>query len=228
MSTEPETERVQQIRKKLEEHDTQYLINVWKTNDRREWTPEAFEAIHDILLVRLGILPSQRQRNPKEAIEPRQRRQRFLPTHIEGEVEFQYLSPEDARYILGRLRETLSAEKASNIRLSEKRITFDVSLFRFVSNWNVLTPVDEGEFIARPGELGTVKYKFSFARLFVIVTLIAICFLLLLLPSLGPGRLAVYAAPCITWLFLYGLNYIVAVIRLDDFVWQAISHYRIS
>ena len=35
------------------------LLEIWKTNDRVEWTDEAFEVIQQILLERLGYVPPQ-------------------------------------------------------------------------------------------------------------------------------------------------------------------------
>jgi hypothetical protein len=223
MSKDQKTEQVQQIRKSLEVHDTQFLVNVWKTNNRREWTPEAFDAIHEILLERLGSIPAQKERDPREAMEPREKKQRLFLTHFDGEIEFQYLNAEDAHHILGHLRAALSAQHATDIHLSGNKVTFQVAIFRFVSNWNVLVPVDKGEIIVHSGTPGAVKYSFSFMRMFVSVTLMVILFFLLLLPNLRSNPLAVFAVPIIFWLFGFGLNYIVAIFRLKDFVWHVIS-----
>ena len=39
--------------------ETEELIEIWKKNDREEWTDIAFEAIEEILLERLGAVPPQ-------------------------------------------------------------------------------------------------------------------------------------------------------------------------
>jgi hypothetical protein len=223
MSNDQEVERVQQIRRSLQNHDTQSLLNIWKANNRREWTPEAFDAIHEILLDRLGNVPPQKNRDPREAIPPQEGRQRFFLTGFEGRIEFQYLSAKDARHIFHRIRGALSAQQATDIHGAESEITFRVSMLRFASNWNVLTPVDEGEINIYPGSPGVVKYRFSFTRMFIFATISAAFFFIMLSPTLGSNTFVVIAIPIIAWLFLFGLNYIIAVFRLQDFVWQAIS-----
>jgi hypothetical protein len=59
-------DRVQQIRRKLEERDTEDLITIWQKNDRDEWTPEAFVAIREILISRTGKIPEQTGRLPTD------------------------------------------------------------------------------------------------------------------------------------------------------------------
>jgi hypothetical protein len=59
-------DRVQQIRRKFEERDTEDLIAIWQKNDRDEWTPEAFVAIREILFSRTGKIPEQTGRIPTD------------------------------------------------------------------------------------------------------------------------------------------------------------------
>jgi hypothetical protein len=47
------------IRVNMREKDTQELIEIWKKNDRTEWTAEAFDAVREILMERTGELPPQ-------------------------------------------------------------------------------------------------------------------------------------------------------------------------
>jgi len=221
MSPDQKAERVEQIRKNMELHDTAFLLHVWKTNNRREWTAEAFEAIHEILLARLGSAPAQTERDPREALVPREGKQRFFLTGFEGSVEFEYLNAKDAQHVVGRLGSALTAQRASNVHVSEFKVTFQVSAFRFVSNWNVLALVDKGEMIAHPGAPGVVKYTFSFVKFFVTTTLAIGLFSIGVLFNLNTP--ALFVIPAFVWLFAFGLNYIIAVFRLKDFVWQAIS-----
>jgi len=51
--------QLEQIRFRMEEKDTEELLEIWKKNDREEWTEEAFETIREILLARTGSLPTQ-------------------------------------------------------------------------------------------------------------------------------------------------------------------------
>jgi hypothetical protein len=50
----------QQVYSSLELKETDDLVEIWKRNDRKEWTDEAFDAIRIILIDRLGSLPDQR------------------------------------------------------------------------------------------------------------------------------------------------------------------------
>jgi hypothetical protein len=219
-----DTERIRQIRKNLEIHDTQFLLDIWQANNHREWTPEAFEAIREILLERIESLPPQKTWDSREAIQPRDGEQKLLLTRLEGSVELEHLSPEDAHHIIHHLSAALSAQRATDIHSEKYKVTFQVSMFRFVSNWNVLEPVDGGEFIAHPGAPGTIEYRFSLVRMFVSTTIITIIFSLTILLRLGLYISAVIVIPLVVWLFFFGLNYIIAVWRLQNFVWHTIEH----
>lgn len=43
----------------LQQRETEELLAIWKQKDRERWTDIAFEAIHDILVERLGSVPEQ-------------------------------------------------------------------------------------------------------------------------------------------------------------------------
>jgi len=51
--------RKSQIQQRLEEQDTEALLEIWKQNDREAWSNEAFEVIREILLARIGEVPAQ-------------------------------------------------------------------------------------------------------------------------------------------------------------------------
>jgi len=48
-----------QIRANLSTKDTWELLDIWKTNDRTEWSNLAFEVLGEILKERLDVLPEQ-------------------------------------------------------------------------------------------------------------------------------------------------------------------------
>ncbi len=50
-----------QIFDNLSQKETDELVDIWKTNDRVEWTDVAFDVIQEILQGRLGNLPSQNE-----------------------------------------------------------------------------------------------------------------------------------------------------------------------
>lgn len=47
------------LKANMEAHCTEDLIAIWKKNDRKAWTNEAFAVIREILLKRIGNLPEQ-------------------------------------------------------------------------------------------------------------------------------------------------------------------------
>lgn len=59
MDSEHRKTRVRQIVKQLEGRETDDLLNIWKKNDRQEWSDEAFDAIREILSQRIDSLPPQ-------------------------------------------------------------------------------------------------------------------------------------------------------------------------
>ena len=48
-----------QIYDRLNQKETDELVEIWKKNDQVEWTEDAFNIIREILLERLGEIPSQ-------------------------------------------------------------------------------------------------------------------------------------------------------------------------
>jgi tetratricopeptide (TPR) repeat protein len=59
MDEELDQDRITQIRRQLENYPTEQLTEIWRQHNQQEWTPEAFEAIRQILTSRSpsGILP---------------------------------------------------------------------------------------------------------------------------------------------------------------------------
>lgn len=54
----------------LQQKGTEELLGIWKQNDREGWTDIAFEAIHDILMERLGSVPEQGVGEALDTAEP--------------------------------------------------------------------------------------------------------------------------------------------------------------
>lgn len=50
-----------QIYNQLNLRDTEDLLEIWHTNDHEEWSDTTFEVIKDILIKRLGEIPSQEE-----------------------------------------------------------------------------------------------------------------------------------------------------------------------
>jgi len=65
MSSEPSDSLYDQIYKKLQEKETEELLEIWQENNRDEWSDNAFAAIYEILLERLGSEPPSQQPPPE-------------------------------------------------------------------------------------------------------------------------------------------------------------------
>lgn len=55
-----------QIRFNMELKETEELLEIWHRHDISEWTPEAFEIVKEILLLRLGEIPNNQQSPTKQ------------------------------------------------------------------------------------------------------------------------------------------------------------------
>ena len=49
----------QQIYIRMDKKETAELLEIWQNNNREDWTADAFESVHNILLNRLGSVPEQ-------------------------------------------------------------------------------------------------------------------------------------------------------------------------
>jgi hypothetical protein len=49
----------QQIYQQMQQKDTWELMQIWLNNDRQEWSDDAFDIVHTILMERVGSVPEQ-------------------------------------------------------------------------------------------------------------------------------------------------------------------------
>ncbi len=67
MSNYPDNDAYKsQIYFRMDEKDTNELLDIWEENNRAAWTDEAFEAIKAILMKRLGSVPEQEEAKDEE------------------------------------------------------------------------------------------------------------------------------------------------------------------
>jgi hypothetical protein len=59
MSKQDQDPLKQQIYERMDLKNTEELLNIWRNENREEWTDTAFEVVKEILLTRLGTLPPQ-------------------------------------------------------------------------------------------------------------------------------------------------------------------------
>lgn len=138
----------------------------------------------------------------------------MFPTSIKGEFEIKVLQFEDIDSVLSRVEQELAAARAANVLRTDNKITFRGGIFRFVSNWNVLVPVGYGEIEVLPT---SVKYEFSCIEMLIVTTFMACIMCIFILSSIPVSTLS-FVVPLLMWLWLFGMNYVIAFVRLPAFV----------
>ncbi len=146
----------------------------------------------------------------------------MFPTSIKGTIELSTCEPSDIPRILINVRSELEAASARDIHLSENKISFRGGIFRLVTNWNVLVPIGSGEIEVDPGSPPVLKYNFSTLEILVIASLMAL-FVGGSMALARPITLQTMEFPIVAWLWLFGMNYLVAAFRLPAFVRRAID-----
>ena len=140
----------------------------------------------------------------------------MFPTSISGTVELPVLTPEQTPALVSALNIALEGARAFDISRTGNAITFRGGIFRFVSNLNVLVPVSSGVIEVRPGAPGTIVFRFSCMQLLIIVTVMALL-TGFVIPSNQPLAFKL-GMPALMWLWLFGMNYLIAKIRLPAFI----------
>ena len=122
--------------------------------------------------------------------------------------------------ILRTLAERIRAEKPSNISSNPHQITFSGGFFRFVGNWNLLVTIDYGVIdIVPDNNRLLISYKLRFKGLFILSSLMTIMFAFVIFSSgFTFQNLAVVAG---IWLWFFGGNFIITVVRFHGFVRSA-------
>ena len=118
-----------------------------------------------------------------------------------------------------RATRALAAVSARDVSVNDHRISFTGGMFRFVWNWNILIQVGYGHVDLRETDDSfVVSYYASFRQMLVIVSLLVLFLgLSLLMRDHMPlaGTLGIMA---LAWLFLFGLNWTVAMVQFPSFV----------
>jgi hypothetical protein len=121
-----------------------------------------------------------------------------------------------------RAKRALEAARAQDISITNNRIAFTGGAFRLVWNWNILVQIGYGYVELREDDSSFVlSYYASFRQLFVLVSAgLFLVFGIALFSDSGDelsiaGKLALLV---FVWLFLFGGNLVVAMIRFPSFV----------
>lgn len=134
------------------------------------------------------------------------------------------LRPEDA---LSRLEAALEDERPTEVERRGLELHFRANFLRFVSNSNLLVPVDCGSFVVSEMPAGLrVSYELSFRRLFVIVTCMVTLFLGPLLVETGSPHQRwreVLPELLVAWTWLFGSSYVLSAIRFPRFIRRVLA-----
>jgi hypothetical protein len=95
----------------------------------------------------------------------------LFPLTIDGEFEHGTVRTADVPVIATRVGEMMAAAHATDVAVSQGRVTFRGRLFwvRTTLTWDYLQFVGTGEIDIRPGDPGVVTYSFSRTRPMLIV-----------------------------------------------------------
>lgn len=144
----------------------------------------------------------------------------MFPLAIVGRVESATIPIEQVPAIVAALKSALAQARASDVSEIGNKVTFRGGAFRSVFNWNVLVPFGSGVIEVHTGSPGTVEFRFSCVQMFVVVTLM-VSFAAFIIPTTKPLWFRL-GAPLAMWLWLFGMNYLIAKFRLPAFVRRAV------
>ena len=124
--------------------------------------------------------------------------------------------------ILDRLAGRIKAQKPSSISSNPHQITFSGGFFRFVGNWNLLVAIDYGVIDVVPDHNRLlISYNIRFIGLFILSSLMTIMFAFAIFSS--GFTLQNLVAVAGIWLWFFGGNFIIAVVRFHNFVRSALA-----
>jgi len=109
----------------------------------------------------------------------------------------------------------LRKAKASSVTLGVDRIDFTAGFFRFVTSWNLLGAVNSGSVAFHQRERGVeIHYRLSFVQMLVFVSAMVVLFFgLYPVLAMSPQARVPLPALGVAWLWLFGGNYVITVLR---------------
>ncbi len=113
--------------------------------------------------------------------------------------------------------------KASTINQEESYISYTVEVFRFVSNWNLLSPISDGYIEIEPIKNKiVVNYQIRFNDLFFIACFMAFASFIVSF-NVSDTIFDKILFPCIMFLLYYGLNVLICILRYQHFIKKTIA-----
>lgn len=131
------------------------------------------------------------------------------------------LAPQDAA--LSGLAAGLERVRASTIAREGSWVLFYVRFFRLVMNTNLLVPVESGAISAEvDGAAIRISYRLRTVRFCVIVTAMAL-FAAMAVYSGDHNLIRAAGMGLLAWLWLFGANYLVTLVRFRWFVKRCVG-----
>jgi hypothetical protein len=121
----------------------------------------------------------------------------------------------DLERVIAAVESVIQRAKPSSIATTDRHIEFTAGLFRSVSSWNLLVSIESGRVTFEKTDRGIqVRYVISFVQMFFVVTIMVVV-LFEALPVISWGNRAGVPLPVVglMWLWLFGMNYVIATFR---------------
>jgi hypothetical protein len=129
--------------------------------------------------------------------------------------------------LVDAIRDGLRKVKASKIIInrSERKISFSGGFFRFVTNWNILHAVSNGEIrVEEANQKISLHYNLKFTEMLILVTILV--FGVFGDFNLQGSYLSFFPKIlnlAILWFLFFGMNYLVTMIRFPPFIRRIIG-----
>lgn len=126
---------------------------------------------------------------------------------------------------LSRTAEQLKMERGTDIKIEHNKVLFKGGFFRPGFKTNVLVPITDGRVeIFRKEEDLVIAYYLNFRQMLVIVTLLVVGGLgLFVFPQSGISITGMIALIVVSWLWLFGMNYLITVFRFPALLRQILK-----
>ncbi len=110
--------------------------------------------------------------------------------------------------------------RAGHVTVEENIVCFKGGVFRLTGNWNLLASITSGRIELKP-ETNRVTYSLSFMHLVVFGTVMVGFMAAFMVANEFPSGFFFCGLP-FTWLWLVGMNYLIALARFDRFMKRCI------
>lgn len=118
---------------------------------------------------------------------------------------------------------TALGEAKGTATVQDATVSFTGGLVRFVSNVNILVPITHGHLeVTLVDNIVVVAYYLNFQQLLVLVSMFAL-FVFSLSVNAAEPLVVRLGFPVLLWLWAFGLNYVITVLRFPAFVKRALE-----